>query len=66
MKATAKLHELGRKHRVVVAELKPRAEILRTELDTLRGAGERVSTLERERALPAATCSCSRAATSCA
>jgi DNA repair protein RecN (Recombination protein N) len=46
----AKLHELGRKHRVVVAELKPRAEMLRAELDTLRGAGERVAILERERA----------------
>ena len=45
----AKLHELGRKHRVPVAELKARAETLRTELDILRGAGERLSVLENER-----------------
>jgi DNA repair protein RecN (Recombination protein N) len=46
----AKLHELGRKHRVPVAELKSRALTLRDELDNLRGAGERLRVLDRERA----------------
>ena len=45
----AKLHELSRKHRVPAAELKTHADALRTELDTLRGAGERLSVLEHER-----------------
>ena len=45
----ATLHELGRKHRVPMSELKPRADALRAELDTLRSAGERLSILQRER-----------------
>jgi DNA repair protein RecN (Recombination protein N) len=45
----AKLHELGRKHRVPVAELKAHAQSLRDELDTLQGAGETLAQLERER-----------------
>jgi DNA repair protein RecN (Recombination protein N) len=45
----ARLHELARKHRVPMAELKPRAESLRDELETLRGAGERLIVLGRER-----------------
>jgi len=45
----AKLHELSRKHRVPVAELKAHADALRLELDTLRGAGARLSQLARER-----------------
>jgi DNA repair protein RecN (Recombination protein N) len=44
-----RLHELGRKHRLPVAELKAHAESLRSELDTLRGAGERLILLDRER-----------------
>jgi DNA repair protein RecN (Recombination protein N) len=46
----AKLHELSRRHRVPTAELKTHAESLRSELDALRGAGERLGVLERERA----------------
>jgi DNA repair protein RecN (Recombination protein N) len=45
----AKLHELSRKHRVPAAELKAHAEKLRAELEDLRGAGERLATLQRER-----------------
>ena len=45
----AKLHELSRKHRVPTAELKSHADSLRTELETLRGAGEQLVVLERER-----------------
>ena len=45
----ARLHELGRKHRLPVAELKAHAESLRSELDTLHGAGERLILLDRER-----------------
>ena len=63
------LHELSRKHRVPAAELKAHAEKLRTELDDLRGAGERLVTLQRERdgvrrdyATAAATLSQKRAA----
>ena len=44
----ARLHELSRKHRVPMAALKAHAETLRTELDGLRGAGERLQVLERE------------------
>jgi DNA repair protein RecN (Recombination protein N) len=65
-----KLHELSRKHRVPAAELKARAEALRAELETLRGAGERLQVLERERsrllqdyAAAAAKLSAARAAT---
>ena len=43
-----KLHELSRKHRVPAAELKAHAERLRAELEGLRGAGERLTTLQRE------------------
>jgi len=46
----AKIHELSRKHRVPAAALKDHAETLRSELESLRGAGERLRTLERERA----------------
>ncbi|MBS0570422.1 MAG: DNA repair protein RecN [Proteobacteria bacterium] len=45
----ARLHELSRKHRVPVAELKAQAQTLREELETLRGAGERRDVLQRER-----------------
>ncbi|MGH8041722.1 MAG: DNA repair protein RecN [Rudaea sp.] len=44
-----RLHELGRKHRVPVAELKAHAQSLHAELDALRSAGERLTILERER-----------------
>ena len=46
----AKLHELSRKHRVPANSLKEFVESLRTELDDLRGAGERLIELERARA----------------
>ena len=46
----ARLHDLARKHRVPVAQLKTHADALRSELDGLRGAGERLRVLERERA----------------
>jgi DNA repair protein RecN (Recombination protein N) len=45
----AKLHELGRKHRLPVAELKNHAQTLREELETLQGAGATLAQLERER-----------------
>lgn len=45
----AKLHELGRKHRVPVAELKSHAQTLREEWETLQGAGTALEKLERER-----------------
>jgi DNA repair protein RecN (Recombination protein N) len=45
----AKLHELSRKHRIPTTQLKAHAESLRSELDTLRGAGEQLIVLERER-----------------
>ena len=44
-----KLYELGRKHRVPVARLKPHAQTLREELDALRDAGAALTRLERER-----------------
>lgn len=44
-----KLHELSRKHRVPIAELKTQALTLRTELETLRDAGTQLVTLESER-----------------
>ena len=44
-----KLHELSRRHRVPNVELKVHAETLRQELDNLRGAGERLQVLQRER-----------------
>ena len=46
----SKLHELSRRHRVPTAELKSHADSLRAELESLRGAGERVAVLESERA----------------
>jgi DNA repair protein RecN (Recombination protein N) len=46
----AKLHELSRKHRVPTAGLKEFAESLRGELDSLRGAGDKLIELERARA----------------
>ena len=45
-----KLHELGRKHRVPVVQLKAHAQALREELDALRDAGTAMARLERERA----------------
>src|SRR5262249_44517073 len=45
----AKLHELGRKHRVPVANLKAHAVGLRAELESLRSAGERLVVLKSER-----------------
>ncbi len=66
----ARLHELARKHRVPMAELKNYADALRNELETLRGAGERLIVLGRERervaaeyATAAATLSQARAQT---
>jgi DNA repair protein RecN (Recombination protein N) len=46
----AKLHELSRRHRVPTAGLKEFAESLRGELDSLRGAGDKLIELERARA----------------
>ncbi|MEP6881887.1 MAG: DNA repair protein RecN [Dokdonella sp.] len=45
----AKLHELSRKHRVGMVDLKDHAETLREELESLRGAGTDLVKLERER-----------------
>jgi DNA repair protein RecN (Recombination protein N) len=45
----ARLHELSRKHRVPAAELKAHAQTLRSELEALHGAGERLESLLRER-----------------
>ena len=45
-----KLHELSRKHRVGMAELKAHGESLGVELETLRHAGTLLVKLERERA----------------
>ncbi|TDR39143.1 DNA replication and repair protein RecN [Tahibacter aquaticus] len=45
----SKLHELSRRHRLPVHELKNRAEELRGEVDTLRNAGSLLQELERER-----------------
>ncbi len=44
----AKLHELGRKHRLPVAQLKAHAQALRDELEGLRNAGVVLQKLERE------------------
>ncbi|HSX62983.1 MAG TPA: AAA family ATPase, partial [Tahibacter sp.] len=46
----SKLHELSRRHRLPMGELKIRAEEIRGEVDALRNAGSRLETLERERA----------------
>ena len=45
----ARLHELARKHRVPMSELKSHADSLRNELENLRGAGERLIVLGSER-----------------
>jgi DNA repair protein RecN (Recombination protein N) len=45
-----KLHELSRKHRVGMAELKAHGETLREELESLRDAGTHLVRFERERA----------------
>jgi DNA repair protein RecN (Recombination protein N) len=45
----AKLHELARKHRVRMPELKAHADGLREELDSLRGAGADIAALQAER-----------------
>ena len=45
-----KLHELSRKHRVGMAELKGHGESLQRELESLRDAGTVLIKLERERA----------------
>jgi len=45
----AALHALSRKHRVTAAALKARAESMREELENLRGAGEQLQSLARER-----------------
>ena len=44
----AKLHELGRKHRVPVAQLKAHAQTLRDELEGLQNAGVALQKLEGE------------------
>ncbi|WP_147652720.1 DNA repair protein RecN [Vulcaniibacterium gelatinicum] len=45
-----RLHDLARKHRVPVEGLAATREAMAAELDALRGAGERLAMLERERA----------------
>ncbi|MEO8160319.1 MAG: DNA repair protein RecN [Arenimonas sp.] len=45
----ARLHELGRKHRVPIPELLARREAFAVELESLRGSGERAVALEAER-----------------
>ncbi|MBO9662609.1 DNA repair protein RecN [Dokdonella sp.] len=44
-----KLHELARKHRVRMPELKSHVEALREELESLRGAGASIAGLQAER-----------------
>ncbi len=44
-----RLHELGRKHRLPVAQLKAHAQSLHDELESLRNAGVVLQKLERER-----------------
>lgn len=43
-----KLHELARKHRVRMPELKAHADSLHEELETLRGAGANIAALQAE------------------
>jgi len=43
-----KLHELARKHRVRMPELKAHADALREELETLRGAGASIAVLREQ------------------
>jgi DNA repair protein RecN (Recombination protein N) len=45
----ARLHELGRKHRLPIAQLKAHAQALRDELESLRNAGVALQKLELER-----------------
>jgi DNA repair protein RecN (Recombination protein N) len=45
-----KLHELSRKHRVPMNELKAHGETLREELDALRNAGTRLLALQKQEA----------------
>jgi DNA repair protein RecN (Recombination protein N) len=45
----ARLHELGRRHRMPPAQLHAHAQTLRAELDALRNAGETLRALQRER-----------------
>ncbi|MCQ4166464.1 DNA repair protein RecN [Tahibacter harae] len=45
----SKLHELSRRHRLPMQELRNRAEELRGEVETLRNAGSLLQELERER-----------------
>ncbi|UXI66422.1 DNA repair protein RecN [Tahibacter amnicola] len=45
----SKLHELARRHRLSMADLKPHAEALRHEVETLRNAGTVLAELQRER-----------------
>jgi DNA repair protein RecN (Recombination protein N) len=49
-----KLHELARKHRVRMPDLKPHAESLREELESLRGAGASIASLQEQQARHAA------------
>jgi len=44
----SKLHELSRKHRVPMPDLKTHAETLRSELDALQNVGVHISTLKTE------------------
>jgi DNA repair protein RecN (Recombination protein N) len=50
----ARLHELSRKHRVAPEGLAAQRDALNTELEALRGAGERVQVLDTEIATAAA------------
>ncbi|GAA0704531.1 DNA repair protein RecN [Dokdonella soli] len=50
-----KLHELARKHRVRMPELKAHADSLREELESLRGAGASIATLREEQQRLAST-----------
>ena len=50
-----KLHELARKHRVRMPELKAHADALREELETLRGAGASIAALREQQQRLAAT-----------
>ncbi len=43
-----RLHDLARKHRVAPDQLEARRDVIATELDSLRGAGERLLTLNNE------------------
>lgn len=45
----SRLHDLARKHRVVLHDLEARRDALRTELEVLRGSEGRVASLQAER-----------------